>query len=75
MTFTDDEIVKTINRLNPNKTNGHDMIRMCMIKLRKHLMCGSLDLTLRVSLDEGVLLTFGKKPASILPVNRNNDKQ
>ena len=37
ISFTKDGIAKIINNLGPNKTHGHDMISICMLKI-----CGKL---------------------------------
>ena len=43
VTFTSDDIATLIQNLDPNKAHGHDMLSICMLKLRGKSICKPLD--------------------------------
>ena len=73
-TFTDDDIVKTVNRLNPNKAHGHVAISIpMMIKLCENSIWRPLGHIFQTCLDQGVFPDDWKKqyPSSAqkIPIN------
>ena len=51
--FTIDDILKIIRNLDPNKSYGHDMISIRMLKRSDASLCKPLELIFRSCLDSG----------------------
>ena len=58
--FTSDDILKMIKNLDPNKSHGHDMIIIRMVKLCDVSLCKPLELILKSCLESGHFLLNGK---------------
>ena len=58
---TSDDILKIIKNLDPNKTHGHDMISIQMIKICDASICKPLKLIFRSCLENGKFPTEWNK--------------
>ena len=58
--FTSDDILKMIKNLDQNKSHGHDMIIIRMVKLCDVSLCKPLELILKSCLESGNFLLNGK---------------
>ena len=67
--FSSSDIVKIISRLDPNKTHGHDMLRIRMIKLCGNSICKPLSIIFKDCLSEGKFPHEWKK-ANVVPVHK-----
>ena len=74
ITFTDEDIEKIINKLNPNKSHGHDMISIRMLKICGKSICKPLRLIFQDCIDNGIYPLDWKK-ANVVPAFKKNDKQ
>ena len=52
--FTFDEIKSIINKLDPNKAHGYDMISICMIKLCSDSIYKRLEMIFKSCLNQGI---------------------
>ena len=71
VTFSQGNIAKIIQDLDPNKAHGHDNINICII-------CGSsiykpLEMNFKQCIETGVF-PFEWKKASIVPIHKKGDK-
>ena len=72
--FVNNDILKIIQNLNPNKAHGHDKISIRMLKLCDDSLCRPLELIFKDCLTNGIFPSDWKK-GSIVPVHKKNDKQ
>ena len=70
--ITDDNILKTIAKLDPNKGHGHDKISICMIKIYSTSICKPLRLIFNHCLDNGIYSCEWKK---VVPIHNKGYKQ
>ena len=74
VSFSQDDIAKIIQNLNPNKAHGHDNISICMLKV----CCSSIyklqQMTFKQCIETGVFPSEWIK-ANIAPIHKNGDKQ
>ena len=68
-TFTSDDIATLIQNLDPNKANGHDMLRIRNVKLCGKSVCKPLDLMFQFCMKHGEFPTKWKK-ANVVPVHK-----
>ena len=73
ITFTCDDIATLIKNLDPNKTHGHDMISIRMLKLCGKSICKLPDLIFQSCIKQGKIPTEWKK-ANIVPLHKKGDK-
>ena len=59
--FSNNDIVKIIRNLDPNKAHGHDMISIRMVKICDDSICKLLKLIAQSCLEIGKFLANGKK--------------
>ena len=52
--FTDGDIKSIVNKLDPNKIYGHDMISIRLIKLCGDSICKPLEMIFKSSLNQGI---------------------
>ena len=74
ITFTDNDIGRIINSLDPNKAHGHDMMSIRMLKICGDSINKPLGLIFRACLEHGVFPQNWKK-ANVVPIHKKNDKQ
>ena len=74
MSFTKDDIAKSIKNLNPNKAHGFDMISIRMIKISGESILKPLKLIFKSCLENGEFPIEWKK-ANVVPVHKRNNKQ
>ena len=72
--FSQDDVAKIVQNLNPNKAHGRDNISICMLKI-----CGSsiyklLQIIFKQCIETGVFPSEQKK-ANIVPIHKKEDKQ
>ena len=67
--FSNNDILKIIRNLDPNKAHGHDMISIRMVKICDDSICKPLKLISQSCLDSG------KFPANMVPIHKKGDKQ
>ena len=72
--FTADEIAKMIKNLHLEKTYGHDMINICMLKPCGISIFKALELIFKSCLVNGVFSLEWKK-ANVVPVHKKNEKE
>ena len=72
--YTGNDIKSTINKLDPNKAHGHDMISIHMIKLYGDLINKTLEMIFKSCLNQEVFPAEWKK-ANAVPVYKKGDHQ
>ena len=72
--FVNNDMLKIIQNLNPNKAHGHDKISIWMLKLCTDSLCRTLELISKDCLANGIFQSDWKK-GNIVPVYKKNDKQ
>ena len=73
ITFEINDIEKIIQNLDANKSYGHDMLSICMLKLCGEPIYKPLTLLFKSCLETGQFLSEWKK-ANIVPVFKKGDK-
>ena len=68
ISFTDNDIRKTIKGLDPKKAHGHDMITIRMLKLCRGCISEPLRLIFRACLDQGIFHLSWKK-VDVVPIH------
>ena len=74
ISFTKDDIAKTIKNLNPNKAHGFDMISIRMIKICGESILKPLELIFKSCLENGKFPNKWKK-ANVVLVHKRNIKE
>ena len=72
--ITDDDILKIIAKLDPNKAHGHDKMSIRMIKICSTSICKPLRLIFSHCIDSGIYPCEWKK-ANVVPIHKKGDKQ
>ena len=72
--FSQDDIGKNIQNLNPNKAHGHDDISIQMIEICGSSIYGPLELIFKEVLSTGLFPSNWKK-GNIVPIHKRGDKQ
>ena len=72
--ITDDDILKIIAKLDPNKAQGHDKMSIRMIKICSTSICKPLRLIFNHCIDSGIYPCEWKK-ANVVPIHKKCDKQ
>ena len=72
--FSNDDILKIIRNLDPNKAQGHDMINIRMVKICDDSICKPLKLLFQPCLESGKFPSKCKK-RNVVPVHKKGDKQ
>ena len=72
--FSQDDILKIIQNLNPNKAHGPDKINIRIIKICGNSLCKPLGLIFKSSIIKGEFPSEWKK-ANVVPVHKKGDKQ
>ena len=72
--FSLDDIAKIIQKLDPNKAHGHDMISIRMLKICGNSVYRPLQLIFRSCIENGKLPSEWKK-ANVVPVHKKGNKQ
>ena len=70
--FSQDDILKIIQNLNPNKAHGQDKISICMIKICGKSLCKPLEVNFQSCIINGEYPAW--KKANIVPVHKKSDK-
>ena len=69
-----DDIAKIIQKLDPNKAHGHDMISIRMLKICDNSTYKPLQLIFRSCIENGKFPSEWKK-ANVVPVHKKGNKQ
>ena len=72
--FVNNDKLKIIQNLNPNKAHVHDKINIQMLKLCGDSLCRPLELISNDCLGNGIFPSDYKK-GNIVPVHKKNDKK
>ena len=72
--FSQDDIAKIIQNLDPNKAHGHDNISIRMLKICGSSIYKPLEMIFKQCIETGVFPSEWKK-ASIVPIHKKGDKQ
>ena len=72
--FSENDILKVIRKLDPNKTHGHDKINIRMLKLSDKAICKPLHMIFTLCLERGVFPIHWKK-ANVVPIHKKESKQ
>ena len=72
--INDDDILKIITKLDPNKAHGHDKMSIRMIKICSSSICKPLRLIFNHCIDSGIYPCEWKK-ANVVPIHKKGDKQ
>ena len=72
--FLNSDILKIIRNLDPNKTHGHDMISIRMVKICDYSIYKPLKLIFQSCLESGKFPSEWKK-ANMVPIHKKGDKQ
>ena len=73
LNFSNNDIEKIKQNLDPNKAHGHEKISICMIKICCISICKPLQLIFSECIDPGSFPLEWKK-ANVVPVNKRGDK-
>ena len=74
LNFSNNDIEKVIQNVDPNKAHGHDKISIRMIKIYDKSICKPLQLIFSQCIDAGSFSLEWKK-ANVVPVHKKGDKQ
>ena len=72
--FVNNDILKIIQNLNPNKAHGYDKISIRMLKICVNSLCMPLELIFNDCLANGIYPSDWKK-GNIVPLHKKNGKQ
>ena len=72
--FSENDILKVIRKLDPNKAHGHDKISIRMLKLSDKAICKPLHMIFTSCLETGVFPIHWKK-ANVVPIHKKECKQ
>ena len=71
--FSKQDIYEIIDKLDPNKAHGHDMISVRMLKICGLSVCKPLKMIFKNCLNEGYFPNEWKR-ANVVPIHEKNDK-
>ena len=74
VSFSQDDIAKIIQNLDPNKAHGHDNISIRMLKICGSSIYKPLEMILKQCIETGFFPSEWKK-ANIVPIHKKRDKQ
>ena len=74
VTFSEDDIEKLIQKLDPNKAHGHDQISIRMLKLSSNSICKPLKIIFNQCLETSTFPNDWKK-GNVAPVFKKDDEQ
>ena len=72
--FSNNDILKIIRNLDPNKAHGRDMISIRMVKICDDSICKPLKLLFQSCLESGKFPSEWKK-ANVVPIHKKGDTQ
>ena len=72
--FSENDILKVIRKLDPNKAHGYDKISIRMLKLSDKAICKPLHMIFISCLETGVFSIHWKK-ANVVPIHKKKSKQ
>ena len=74
VSFSQDDIAKIIQNLDPNKAHGHDNISICMLKICGYSVYKPLEMIFKQCIETGVFPSEWKK-GNIVPIYKKGDKK
>ena len=74
LSFSQDNIAKIIQNLDPNKAHGHDNISIRVLKICGSSICKTLEMIFKQCIETGVFPSEWKK-GNIVPIHKKGDKQ
>ena len=74
VSFSQDDIAKIIQNLDPNKAHGHDNISIHMLKICGSSIYKPLEMIFKQCIETGVFPSEWKK-ANIVPIHKKGDKK
>ena len=74
ISFSSYDIAKTVRDLDPNQAHGHDMLRICMLKIDGESISKPLKVIFKSWTGKGQFPSDWKK-ANVVPVDKKSDKQ
>ena len=74
VSFSQDDIAKIVQNLDPNKAHGHDNISIRMLKVCGSSIYKPLEMIFKQCIETGVFPSEWKK-ANIVPIHKKGDKQ
>ena len=74
LNFSNNDIERIIQNLDPNRAHGHDKISICMTKICSKSICKPLQFIFRQCIDTGSFPLEWKK-VNVVPVHKKVDKQ
>ena len=72
--FSQDNIAKVVQNLDPNKAHGHDNISICMLKICGSFIYKPLEMIFKQCIGT-VFFPSEWKKANIVPIHKKRDKQ
>ena len=72
--ISNENIIKIINNLDPNKAHGHDLLSIRMLKLSGPSLCKTLSIIFKPCLSQ-MKFPMEWKKANVVPIHTKNDKQ
>ena len=71
--FSEDDILKIIQKLDPSKADGHDKISICMLKLSDKAICKPLHMIFISCLETAAFPLHWKK-GNVVPIHKKKSK-
>ena len=74
VSFSQDDIAKIIQNLDPNNAQGNDNISIRMLKISESSICKPLEMIFKQSIETGVFPSEWKK-VNLVPIRKKGDNQ
>ena len=74
VSFSQNDIAKIIQNLDPNKAHGHDNISIRVLKICGFSICKTLEMIFNQCIETGVFPSEWKK-GNIVPIHKKGDKK
>ena len=74
ISFSQDDIAKIIQNLDPNKAHGHNNIRIHILKICGCSICKTPEMIFKQCIETGLFPSEWKK-ANIVPIHKKGDKK
>ena len=74
VTFSENDILKVIRKLDPSKAHGHDKVSICMLKFSNKAICKPLHMIFTSYVETGVFPIHWNK-ANVVPIHKKESKQ
>ena len=74
LSFSQDNIAKIIQNLDPNKAHGHDNISIRVLKIYGSSICKTLEMIFKQCIETGVFPSEWKK-GNIVPIHKKGENK